>query len=105
MEWSGKRNSKSLGCHHHFPKLEKIENNKSNATKFDLTKYQTILTIADLDIWIKKIEKKGIGAVDTETNSLNPNKANLVGISLSYSPGVACYIPLDHENEKVLEKK
>jgi len=91
--------------HYGDPIEEKIENNKSNATKFDLTKYQTILTIADLDIWIKKIEKKGIVAVDTETNSLNPNKANLVGISLSYSPGVACYIPLDHENEKVLEKK
>ena len=57
------------------------------------------------DKWIKKIEEIGIVAVDTETNSLNPHKANLVGISLCYSPGVACYIPLEHATEKVPEKR
>ena len=90
--------------HYGEPIEEKIEN-KSNSIKFDLKKYQTILTIDELEKWIKKIEEKGIVAVDTETNSLNPHEANLVGISLCYSPGVACYIPLENATEKVLEKK
>ena len=59
----------------------------------------------ELEKWIKKIEEKGIVAVDTETDSLNPVKANLVGISLCYEVGNACYIPLKHAKEKVLEKQ
>ena len=90
--------------HYGGPIEEKIKN-KSNSIKFDLKKYQTILTINELEKWIKKIEEKGIVAVDTETNSLNPHEANLVGISLCYSAGEACYIPLEHETEKVLKKK
>ena len=82
-------------------KMEKV--NKSE--KFDLKKYQTILKVSELETWIKKIEEKGIVAVDTETNSLNPNEANLVGISLCLAPSKACYIPLEHYSEKILEKK
>ena len=82
-------------------KMEKV--NKSE--KFDLKKYQTILKVSELETWIKKIEEKGIVAVDTETNSLNPNEANLVGISLCLAPSKACYIPLEHSSEKILEKK
>jgi len=83
---------------------KKVEKYK-NSTKFDLKKYQTILKINELEKWIKKIEEKGIVAVDTETSSLNPHEANLVGISLCSGPGIACYIPLEHVTEKVLEKK
>ena len=43
--------------------------------------------------------------MDTETDSLNPHEANLVGISLCYDEGVACYIPLQHSEQKILEKK
>tara|TARA_Y100000590_G_scaffold253453_1_gene284725 strand:+ start:210 stop:2972 length:2763 start_codon:yes stop_codon:yes gene_type:complete len=82
---------------------EKIES-KSNVTKFNLKKYETILKIDDLKKWVKQIEEKKIVAVDTETNSLDPHEANLVGISLCYSPGVACYIPLEHATEKVMDK-
>ena len=81
------------------------EKEKVNSEKFDLKKYQTVLKISELETWIKKIEEKGIVAVDTETNSLNPNEANLVGISLCFAPSKACYIPLEHSTEKILEKK
>ena len=47
-----------------------------------MKQYKTILKIDELENWIKKIEEKGIVAVDTETDSLNPHEANLVGISL-----------------------
>ena len=35
-------------------------------------------------------------AIDTETNSLNIEKAQLVGISLSYSEDTSYYIPINH---------
>ena len=84
--------------------IEKRVENNNNSIKFNLQKYQTILKINELDQWIKKIEEKGIVAVDTETDSLNPHEANLVGISLCFESGSACYIPLKHQTEKVLEK-
>ena len=88
--------------HYGEPVGKKIEN-KNNA-KFNLREYKTILKIDELESWIKKIEEKGIVAVDTETDSLNPHEANLVGISLCYEEGIACYIPLQHTIQKVLEK-
>ena len=84
---------------------EKKFKKTNNPIKFDLKKYQTILKISELDKWIKKIEEKGMVAVDTETDSLNIHKANLVGISLCCDSGISCYIPLEHSTEKVLEKK
>jgi DNA polymerase-1 len=89
--------------HYGEPTGKKIE--RKNFTKFNLKQYKTILKIDELENWIKKIEEKGIVAVDTETDSLNPHKTNLVGISLCYDEGVACYIPLQHATQKVLEKK
>ena len=82
---------------------KKIET--KNFVKFDLKKYETIFKVSELEEWIKKIEKKGIVAVDTETDSINPLEANLVGISLCLEKGKACYIPVKHSMEKVLEKK
>ena len=89
--------------HYGEPIGKKIEN--KNSAKFNLKQYKTILKIDELENWIKKIEEKGIVAVDTETDSLNPHEANLVGISLCYDEGVACYIPLQHSEQKILEKK
>ena len=89
--------------HYGEPIGKKIES--KNSTKFNLKQYKTILKIDELENWIKKIEEKGIVAVDTETDSLNPHEANLVGISLCYDEGVACYIPLQHSVQKILEKK
>ena len=90
-------------AHYGEPAGKKIE--RKNFTKFNLKQYKTILKIDELENWIKKIEEKGIVAVDTETDSLNPHETNLVGISLCYDEGVACYIPLQHATQKVLEKK
>jgi len=90
---------------HYGESIEKKIAKHNNSIKFDLKKYQTILKISELEKWIKKIEEKGIVAVDTETSSLDPHEANLVGISLCSDPGIACYIPLEHITEKVLEKE
>ena len=50
------------------------------------------------------LKKQKIISVDTETSSLNPIDADLVGISFCYSPNCACYIPLKHRNQKCLDK-
>ena len=58
--------------------------------------YEQVLTADRLDAWIERIEAAGLVAFDTETTSLDPHRAELVGISLSVEPWQACYIPLAH---------
>ena len=81
--------------------IKKENINKEINTK----KYQLIKNIEDLDDWISEAEKKGEFAIDTETTSLDPHQADLVGISLSTDIGKACYIPIGHTNGKCLNKK
>ncbi len=58
--------------------------------------YQCILTPAQLDDWLARIERAELVALDTETDSLDPLTANLVGISFAVAPGEAAYLPLRH---------
>jgi DNA polymerase-1 len=58
--------------------------------------YETVLTAADLDRWIKKITKAELVAFDTETTSLAYMEAEIVGLSFAIKEGDACYIPLAH---------
>ncbi len=60
--------------------------------------YETVTTLERLDWWVAEALRLGMVAVDTETDSLDQVRANLVGISLSTAPGVACYIPLAHKS-------
>src|SRR3546814_2198811 len=52
---------------------------------------------AQLDAWIERLRAADEFAVDTETDSLDAMRANLVGMSFCIEPGVACYIPLAHD--------
>ncbi|MBR7781066.1 DNA polymerase I [Undibacterium luofuense] len=67
-----------------------------DATEAAPAEYVTVLTEAALDDWLKAIDAATLTAVDTETNSLEPMHAQLVGISLCCEAGKACYIPLAH---------
>jgi DNA polymerase-1 len=58
--------------------------------------YETVLTEAQLDAWIATINAATLTAVDTETTSLVPMQAQLVGISLCCEAGRAAYIPVAH---------
>ncbi|MBT7757720.1 MAG: DNA polymerase I, partial [Rhodospirillaceae bacterium] len=58
--------------------------------------YQCIQTLAELETWVERARAAGVVAVDTETTSLDAMVADLVGVSLSVTPGQACYIPLGH---------
>ena len=59
-------------------------------------RYETILTWPQFDAWLSKVEAAELTALDTETTSLDSFEARIVGISLSVTPGEACYIPLAH---------
>ena len=59
--------------------------------------YETVTTMDQLNRWISDISAAFQVTIDTETTSLNAMRAKLVGISLSITSGVACYIPLSHK--------
>ncbi|MDE3271490.1 DNA polymerase I [Pseudoalteromonas sp. G4] len=59
--------------------------------------YETILTEAQLDSWISKLEKAELFAFDTETTSLDYMQADLVGMSFAVTEGEAAYLPLKHD--------
>ena len=82
-----------------FEKDQKIE--KSINQKINSKNYQLIENEKDIDKWLKEAEEKGEFAIDTETTSLDPHQADLVGISLSTKVGHACYIPLAHKSKKI----
>ena len=55
--------------------------------------YESITTIKQLDAFLKRAEKAGVFAIDTETDSLSTRSANLCGVSISIEPGAGVYIP------------
>ena len=88
------------------PSLEKLRNEKK-IDKYEIIdnrNYHLISNEEEIDSWIKEAELSGEIAVDTETDSLDPHQANLVGISLSTKIGKACYIPIGHKSSKCLNK-
>jgi DNA polymerase-1 len=87
-----------------IPKNEKQENIK-DAEPINDKNYHLIQNLNEIDEWINEAEEIGEIAVDTETDSLDPHQANLVGISLSTKIGKACYIPVGHKSKKCLNKK
>ena len=76
--------------------LEEGSEETSKTTQPLKKKYETVLTEAAFNRWIKKLKKNKIFALDLETTSLRPVQARAVGISFSCNTGEACYIPLGH---------
>ncbi len=59
-------------------------------------RYETLLEEADLARWLKELEAAELVALDTETTSLDPMQARLVGMSFCVVAGRAAYLPLAH---------
>ncbi|KAB2937770.1 DNA polymerase I, partial [Hyphomicrobium sp.] len=62
----------------------------------DRSKYETVTTREQLEEWITRAYGAGHVAFDTETTSIDPMQAELVGFSMAVAPGEACYVPLGH---------
>jgi len=95
INFYGATNNKSVTT-----KTSKIE-----SSKIDTKVYESITEEKDLDKWINILTEKTVISVDTETSSLNPLEADLLGISFSYDKNKACYIPLNNKNFKSLDKE
>ena len=89
------------------PNLTSIKNEvkiEKNQKAINKKEYYLIENLGQIDNWITEAEELGEVAVDTETNSLDPHQADLVGVSLSSKIGKACYIPIGHKSNKCIEK-
>ena len=89
------------------PELEsnKIETqNLEKQQTINNKNYHLISSLDEIDKWIEEAEEVGEVAVDTETTSLDPHQADLVGISLCSKIGKACYIPVGHKSPKCINK-
>lgn len=79
------------------------ENNTENAVFVseytpDLSRqYDTILSTEQLDAWLSKLQAANLICFDTETTSLDPMTAKIVGMSFSVEAGKAAYLPLKHD--------
>jgi len=58
--------------------------------------YETVLTRDRLDAWIAQLRGSALSALDTETDSLDPLRARITGISFSVETGSAAYVPVAH---------
>ncbi len=66
--------------------------------------YETVLTETQLSDWLEKSNHAELISVDTETTSLDPLAARIVGISLALEPYHAAYIPLAHHYAGVAQQ-
>ena len=67
-------------------------------------RYETILSFERLDAWLARLRAAPLCALDTETDSLDPMAARIVGISFADQPGEAAYVPLHHSGPDAPEQ-
>ena len=87
------------------PVTKDIEKNLEKTSEIKKKNYQLIKNEKEIEDWMKQSEEIGEFAIDTETTSLDPHTAKLVGISISNRIGNACYIPLNHVRGSNLDEK
>ncbi|MCW5636059.1 MAG: DNA polymerase I [Rubrivivax sp.] len=64
---------------------------------FDIARdYETVTSFERLEAWIERLRTAPLAALDTETDSLEPVRARIVGISFAVEPGRAAYVPVAH---------
>jgi DNA polymerase-1 len=71
-----------------------------SAGKEERAVYQIVRSEKELTTLISNLKDAGEFALDTETTSLSPIDAELVGISFSHREREAFYVPLAHTDEK-----
>ena len=66
--------------------------------------YETVQTWEQFDAWLKRINEAELTSFDSETTSLDPMTAQIVGMSVSTEPGHAAYIPVAHRGPDAPEQ-
>ena len=88
-----------------FEDNKKLISHDKSESKIDKKKYVLIKNENQFSDLISKIEQVSELSIDTETSSLDPHQADLIGISISPKIGEAYYIPLKHKNFDNLSEK
>ncbi len=96
--------SQAISFYGQDDKKTKDKKNGKKLERIDTKIYESIVNENSLEKWVKILSEQSIISVDTETSSLNPIEADLVGVSFSYKPNKSCYIPINHKNIKGLKK-
>jgi DNA polymerase-1 len=66
--------------------------------------YDIVLNKADFQSWLDKLTNSEVFAFDTETTSVDYQKAELVGVSFAVEVGKAAYVPVAHDYEDAPEQ-
>ncbi|MFO1205980.1 MAG: DNA polymerase I [Burkholderiales bacterium] len=66
--------------------------------------YETVLDEEALAAWVARLDAAELASIDTETTSIDPMQARLVGISVSIAPDEAAYIPVAHRGPAAPEQ-
>ncbi|MDR5769154.1 DNA polymerase I [Caballeronia sp. LZ008] len=66
--------------------------------------YETVQTWEQFDAWLERINEAELTSFDSETTSLDPMTAQIVGMSFSVEPGHAAYIPVAHRGPDAPEQ-
>ncbi len=93
-EWGSAAASQTSPNAPALPTEKQIKNAVSNQS----IPFETIQTQAKLDAWVTRLDTASYCCIDTETTSLDPLNASLVGIALAVDTKLAAYIPLAHTN-------
>jgi DNA polymerase I len=59
--------------------------------------YHKVMSEEELEVWLKKLTAAPLISFDTETDSLDYMRAQIVGVSFAVAPGEAAYVPLGHD--------
>jgi DNA polymerase-1 len=59
--------------------------------------YHKVMSEEELELWLKKLQDAPLISFDTETDSLDYMRAQIVGVSFAVAPGEAAYVPLGHD--------
>ena len=76
--------------------LLELGKDESPGSSAKAPEYTTILDKNTFNAWLAKLEKADLIAFDTETTSLDPMQAELVGLSFAIEASEAIYIPVGH---------
>jgi len=79
------------------------EDGSSTAAPVDIN-YTTVVDFDTFNLWLAKLESAELIAFDTETTSLDPMQAELVGLSFAVDAYEAIYIPVGHNYPGVPEQ-
>jgi len=77
--------------------FNQLKQNIPNSYDPEIKKYQAIYTPKELSELLDKLNGSPLFALDTETTSQNPMKAEIVGLSFALQANEAFYIPCRHD--------